>query len=297
MQNLDRVSRNYWRWEIQSNQVSCGHFTSVLILLSNNLQSALLELEDLLPADDEKACTAVCVQIMWNRRDKPSEAFCAQIDRITADDWRAELTTLYEDVTEDSKFGIGDDDEPDLDRNERIAKAFHKLKCVYPEIKDLEDLKCHSVEQLMEHPNIKPILGKTQYYTSESLEVFAGLIKPFIDSSTSKGKKAQSYFAQWPLVKMVFLEVKSHILEDGVCLVDLPGSQDTNAARGAIAEEFQRKLSVSCIVAPTTRASSDKPVSINVLETLKCHANVEIGARAPGKHSTTHHAIGQHLHQ
>jgi predicted GTPase len=57
----------------------------------SSLINALLEYEDLLPADDEKACTAVCVEIGWNPGEDPAHAFQARIDRISEDDWRIEL--------------------------------------------------------------------------------------------------------------------------------------------------------------------------------------------------------------
>lgn len=41
-------------------------------------------------------------------------------------------------------------------------------------------------------------------------------------------------------------------------MVDLPGSADTNTARGAIAEKFQRELTITCVVAPAVRAESNK---------------------------------------
>lgn len=38
----------------------------------------------------------------------------------------------------------------------------------------------------------------------------------------------------------------------------LPGNMDTNAARNAVADKYQRELTVTCVVAPAERASSDK---------------------------------------
>ena len=48
---------------------------------------------------------------------------------------------------------------------------------------------------------------------------------------------------------------------DGIILVDLPGSMDTNSSRSAVAENYEKNLTVTCVVAPTARAASDKPVS------------------------------------
>jgi len=222
--------------------------------------NALLEQEDLLPADDEKACTAVCVEISFNPQDEPDRLYLAKIERITEEEWKTELEKLFQDISDSAQNKDGDDGEPDLERDMRIKAAFQKLKCVYPHIKSVADLQTWKVENLLAHPNVKGILGIGVPLASSSREEFSALIKPYIDSSNSKERGGKS-FAQWPLVKVVRLFIKSSILKDGIVLVDLPGSMDTNAARGAIAENYTKNLTVSCICAPTQRAASDKPVS------------------------------------
>jgi hypothetical protein len=226
----------------------------------SSMINALLEHEDLLPADDEKACTAVCVEIMWNGLENPAQAFQARIDRISAEDWRIEMEKLFQDISDQAQNKDDENGEPDLERDMRIKTAFQKLKCVYPHIRSIQDLKNLTVKDLLEHPNVKNILGQSKWISNKSLEEFASAIKPYIDSSTSKEGSGKS-FAQWPLVKLVRLLVKSRILMDGIILVDLPGSMDTNTSRSAVAENYQKNLTVTCVVAPTARAASDKPVS------------------------------------
>jgi len=109
-------------------------------------------------------------------------------------------------------------------------------------------------------PKCQEHSGPSRIVTSDNPEHFSAIIKPYIDSSDSKEGGSYS-FAQWPLVKVVRLYIKSELLKDGIVLVDLPGSMDTNAARGAIAETYQKDLSVTCVVATTSQAASDKPVS------------------------------------
>lgn len=224
----------------------------------SSMINALLEQEDLLPADDEKACTAVCVEISWNPSDDPREGYVAIVERISENDWRIELEKLLQDVSDQASNKDGDDGEPDLERDMRIKAAFQKLRCVYPHIKTLQDLQPYTVQNLLNNANVKDILGKRERFIECNREKFAALIKPFIDSSNSKQEGGKS-FAQWPLVKVVYLQMKSRVLQEGIILVDLPGSMDTNAARGAIAETYQKNLSVTCVVAPTARAASDKP--------------------------------------
>jgi hypothetical protein len=99
-----------------------------------------------------------------------------------------------------------------------------------------------------------------QDITDSDLRSFATKIKPYIDSNNAVGDSEKN-FAFWPLVKLVTLQVKSTILENGLCLVDLPGNHDTNAARSAVAAKFTKDLSMCCVVAPAKRASSEKNVS------------------------------------
>ncbi|KAI9046963.1 hypothetical protein LZ554_009038 [Drepanopeziza brunnea f. sp. 'monogermtubi'] len=223
----------------------------------SSMINALLEEEDLLPADDEKACTAVCVEISSNTG--PTKAYRAKIERISAEDWKIELEKLFQDISDQALNKDGEDGEPDLERDMRIKTAFQKLTCVYPYIETIADLKIYTVSNLLNHPNIKDVLGKTKHIVEKTLDEFAAAIKPYIDSSKSKQEGGKQSFAHWPLVKLVHLWVKSTILQHGIVLVDLPGSMDTNAARGAIAETYQKNLLVNCIVAPTARAASDKP--------------------------------------
>ena len=62
----------------------------------------------------------------------------------------------------------------------------------------------------------------------------------------------------WPLIKQVRVRCKSRALETGAILVDLPGTQDANTARGAIAKDYMKKANCIWILAPITRAVDDK---------------------------------------
>ena len=178
--------------------------------------NAILEHDDLLPADDEKACTAVCVEIRWNPNDDPKFAYLAKIDRISREEWKIELEKLFKDISDHAQNKDGDDGEVDLERDLRMKTAFGKVKCVYPHIKAMTDLVTYSAENLLDHPNIKSVLGTSKFFNSGSREEFSTLIKPYIDSSNSKEGGSGKSFAQWPLVKLVSLQIKSPILKDGI---------------------------------------------------------------------------------
>ncbi|KAM3065028.1 hypothetical protein ACMFMF_011498 [Clarireedia jacksonii] len=225
----------------------------------SSLINALLAMDDLIPADDEKACTATICEISWNSSDDPNSAFVATIERISREDWKLELENFFADLKDKTTDKDYDDDDEDLERNQRIESAFGKVKCVYPFIRSHEAMKNQSVASLLNHQNVKDILGQCKTIRGRSLRKFSDAISRYLDSNDSKEDPDSNSFAQWPLVKVVRLEVKADVLKGGVVLVDLPGTMDTNLARGALAASYSKKLTVSCVVSPTERAATDKP--------------------------------------
>lgn len=52
------------------------------------------------------------------------------------------------------------------------------------------------------------------------------------------------------------------MLESGAILVDLPGTQDSNAARGAVAETYLKNSNAIWIVSVITRAVNDRAAKV-----------------------------------
>lgn len=221
----------------------------------STLVNALLGDEDLLPADDMKACTAVVIEISYQTKDLPHPPYEGIVDRISAEEWGAELKILFEDLANKEKEDEYEDGDGDAERDQRIMKTFHKVQVLYPEITTIQNLKQFNVSRLLEHVNVKDILGKTKNISSFTRADFTRQIKEYINSKDPEADNENS-FSQWPLVKLVSLYVKAEILKDGVVLVDLPGYGDTNVARGSIADNYQKNLAVNCVL-----AASDRPIS------------------------------------
>lgn len=53
----------------------------------------------------------------------------------------------------------------------------------------------------------------------------------------------------WPLIEVVRIFCKAPVLDTGAVLVDLPGIQDSNAARAAISDKYH-DISDSCVSGP-----------------------------------------------
>ncbi len=45
----------------------------------------------------------------------------------------------------------------------------------------------------------------------------------------------------WPLIKVVRIQTKADVLSTGAVIVDLPGVQDSNTARAAVAERYMKQ--------------------------------------------------------
>ncbi|TVY88490.1 Nuclear GTPase SLIP-GC [Lachnellula willkommii] len=270
---------------IRKNKLDCRvliGFIGVSGAGKSSLINAILGLDDLLPADDEKACTAAPVEISQNHGTDTSKAFMGLIERVSKDEWQ--------NVSDKAENKDGKDGEPDLERDLRIKSSFQKLRCVYPHIISIEDLRKYSIESFLTHLNVKDILGKQEHISDPTLDGFAAKIKSFINSSSSKGEGG-NLFAQWPVVKVVRLLVKSDVLKHGIVLVDLPGSMDTNLACGAIAESYQQNLKAQDLLGRATQRTlrlddrfsseslcfivSKTDSSLNIPRYIRTHPNME----------------------
>ncbi|KAH7390044.1 hypothetical protein BKA64DRAFT_757002 [Cadophora sp. MPI-SDFR-AT-0126] len=217
------------------------------------LINALIGYRNLLPSSAERACTAVVVEIAYNPSNDSDAVFRSDIVYITRDEWRDELERFFEDLEAPVARDDDQDEESDIERRERIKETFDKLKCVYPHIKSMDKLRSSSVEKLLLDPAVCNLLGTVVKVKCATKMQFSKMIKSHIDSGDSDGTSAQ-----WPLVKLVRVFVKSEFLENGIILVDLPGNLDNNSARSAIAEHYQKELSVTCILAEAKRGISEK---------------------------------------
>lgn len=187
--------------------------------------NAVLDFPELLPTDNGQACASAILEVSWNSTNDPAAAFQATIIFLEVSEWQVELEQLYKDLESLARKDAGEDDDPDFELDSRIASVMEKVRAVYPFIDDRQDLKRHSPVKLMNHTNVHN-LGKKLHFADADLKKFSQQIRHYIVSSTAGGSSAQ-----WPLVRVAEIYVKSEILRNGLVLVDIPGSHDTNAAR------------------------------------------------------------------
>lgn len=220
--------------------------------------NALLGEEDLLPVSDEVASTAVIVEISYCNSENPECLYSATIEGVSRSEIQQELEELYKDMAA-WNLGVEEEEEgeePDTEVMQRMLDTVSKYKCVFAELKTLGDWAKTSVDKLLATSSAQLLMDKKRTIIKDNLKAFAAAIKPFID--TSKRKDGGVSHSLWPLVKVVKLFIKAPILKGGIVFVDLPGVHDTSAARNAIARNHMKTLDISCVVAPSVRAGSDK---------------------------------------
>ncbi|KAI0854147.1 Dynamin family-domain-containing protein [Daldinia vernicosa] len=219
--------------------------------------NALLDEERLLPTNCIRACTASPTEISYNHSDDPSELYRAEIEFITAEEWIKELEILFNDLLDGN--GAVSRDSSNADSEAGVAYA--KLKAVYPH-KTKEMIAEGTPQDFAKEPAVRGVLGTTKTLKENSAKSLYGRLQHYVDSKEKitghENKKRNVPMEYWPLIKVVRIYTKAKALSTGAVLVDLPGVQDSNAARAAVAEKYMKSCTGLWIVAPITRAVDDK---------------------------------------
>jgi len=204
----------------------------------------------LLPTNCMRACTASPTEISYNYSDDPDELYRAEVEFLTAEDWKKELDSLYVDLLDSNGEVSRDCANPDSE----AGIAYAKIKAVYPK-KTKEMISRTSTHELVSEPAVRGVLGAVKSLKAATSSSIYGQLQEFVDSKEKNSVKAMEY---WPLIKVVRIFTKAKALATGACLVDLPGIQDSNAARAAAASNYMKACTGLWIVAPINRAVDDK---------------------------------------
>ncbi|KAI0538109.1 hypothetical protein GGR58DRAFT_513346 [Xylaria digitata] len=221
--------------------------------------NALLDEERLLPTNCLRACTASPTEISFNYSDDPQELYRAEIEFISTEEWIRELQILFSDLLDDKGKVCREATKTDSD----AGVAYAKVKAVYPN-KTREMLAQASPKDLANEPGVHAILGTTKVLKKETAKEIYQEMQHYVDSkekstgSISKKERADALMEYWPLIKVVRIFTKANALSTGAVVVDLPGVQDSNAARAAVAANYMKSCTGLWIVAPITRAVDDK---------------------------------------
>eukprot|EP00168_Porphyra_purpurea_P009164 TRINITY_DN2210_c0_g1_i5.p1 TRINITY_DN2210_c0_g1~~TRINITY_DN2210_c0_g1_i5.p1 ORF type:complete len:1827 (+),score=432.58 TRINITY_DN2210_c0_g1_i5:250-5481(+) len=217
----------------------------------STLLNALLQVDDggVLPVSGVRACTAAPIEISY-RAAQPGSRYEATIEFLTADEWHTELAVLLSDLTDAGVI------------KKRMARplaegarlAYDRVFSVYGRIDSLQELqKSYAVEKL---------LGSTVTLRALSPKLIRQQLEDYVSSKGDGVARAANRTVAgrvWPIVKMARLKGPFSILADcGGRLLDLPGLQDSNAARNAVVQSFLSQCSSFLIAAPIRRAIDNK---------------------------------------
>ncbi|KAK7966654.1 uncharacterized protein PG986_000931 [Apiospora aurea] len=218
--------------------------------------NAIMDEERLLPTNCLRACTASPTEISYNYSDDPSELYKAEVEFITRQEWVRELEQLYADLLDPN----GDISREASNTDSDAGVAYAKLKAVYPS-KTREMLTQANPENLAAEPGVQNVLSSTKLLKATTSKDLYRQLQRYIDSKeklTGDERKKNVPMEFWPLIKVVRINTKANALSTGAVIVDLPGVQDSNAARAAVADNYMKQCGGLWIVAPITRAVDDK---------------------------------------
>lgn len=118
----------------------------------------------------------------------------------------------------------------------------------------------------------KSALGTVQKIGENDIRLFRDRLLPYISSQQRAqiiepqlqpqqrklGTRPALRVEFWPLAKRIRIFTKSPVLDTGAIIVDLPGTEDNNAARAAVSSAYQNQCSSYWIVSPIVRAIDNR---------------------------------------
>lgn len=179
-----------------------------------------------------RACTASATEISWNHSDDPAQVYRAEVDFITQEDWATELRILVHDVLDGTGQVSSDYNNPDTE----AGLAYAKIKAVYPRQTNAV-LVNSSPAQMAQERAVLDVVGSVKYLAAADAQTLFKQLQRYVDSK-EKGIEHDNEMEYWPLIKVVRIYCKSKALAKGAVIVDLPGVQDSNAARAAVAGKY-----------------------------------------------------------
>ena len=223
----------------------------------------------MVPTSGTRACTAVVTEISQND-DLPSP-FVGDIEFLSEEELECDLAACLQDLEYYDKKKSKEDDPSKI--------AFAKLKTIFPG-KNLQSLRNSNAQDLIEE--VKHLLNQPCHIEETTCAKFREKLKGYIGSSPSTtpgslNAASKSGPALWPLIRVVKIYVRSRALASGAIIVDLPGVQDTNAARAAVADRYIKQCVSLWVTTPIKRAINDQ-VGRNLLgESFKRQLRMDAG--------------------
>ncbi|WYZ44801.1 hypothetical protein EsH8_VIII_000117 [Colletotrichum jinshuiense] len=258
--SLQETQASTWMKAIESLQARAQPSKTIVGVVGNtgagksSVINALLDEERLLPTNCLRACTASPTEISYNHSQDVDELYRSEIEFISLEDWKRELQTLFTDLLDDS----GNVSRECTNEDSEAGIAYAKIKSVYPS-KTREMIAESSPERLANEPAVARVLGSVKKLKATSAKDLYASMQRYVDSKEKDHSVKKDVSMEfWPLIKVVRIYTKANALSTGAVIVDLPGVQDSNAARAAVAQNYMKSCTGLWIVAPINRAVDDK---------------------------------------
>ncbi|KAK6513551.1 hypothetical protein TWF281_005173 [Arthrobotrys megalospora] len=210
----------------------------------SKLLTAVLGEPNILPTSGLRACTSFPIEI--RQRENGKQGYRVETEFLQQNELEAEMRAIVHDLSE------ADPDVPlnksSISDAEEVAVA--KIKALFPGVTNFAEV-LQKVDELYKS-NKDLMTGKHTLETDLRADVvdYMRSLVPF-----TVGEEEPKL---WPLVKVVKLYVDSEALKTGAILVDLPGLQDSNAARTAVTRHYMAQANEIVVVTRLTRAVTDK---------------------------------------
>ena len=259
----------HWLDQISNLKAQSGQIRTVIGVVGDtgagksSVINALLDEENLVPTSCMRACTAVVTEISYNKDEEGPNKYRAEVEFIKHEDWAKEFGALCHDLLDQG----GNVSKESQQQDSEAGIAYAKIKAVYPnKTKDEFALIAQGgVEKLMQDGCVQNVLGTTKRIEAPDSNQLYEQLQLYVDSKenstkqkSQKDQKETKEMEFWPLIKVVRIFIKAPALSTGAVIVDLPGVQDSNAARAAVSEGYMKQCDGYWIVAPIIRAVNNK---------------------------------------
>ncbi|KAI0315373.1 hypothetical protein OF83DRAFT_1173899 [Amylostereum chailletii] len=207
----------------------------------SSLLNALLG-DNLIPTSSFRACTATVTEVSYH----PLPEIHACVLFVTEDEWRGEIQALMDEVSP------AEGEEPPH-APPPGHPTWAKIEEVYPSLTFAHFLKMSADDVLAFGVEARKFLGTEKQIRASDTQTFSEEIQQYVSGTVSSAPSRKTG-ALWPLIVKTHILCNADILSTGAILVDLPGSGDTNVARGSVARNYVGSCDKVWIVAPIVRA-------------------------------------------
>ncbi|KAK6509063.1 hypothetical protein TWF481_003827 [Arthrobotrys musiformis] len=238
----------------------------------STLLNALLDYDEIAPTSGSSACTSAAVEFS-SRTSEMNSRFHAIVEYVSYEEFEEELQILHQEIrdrggtlnedeieNEDTLIGFSG---PPYEATGLSMKSFDaaqdKLRALFPGFEE-DDLPGVGQQVRELYDTTQVLQGGVQVIETNDEVEFCDQIRELV-SSGNKTEEDELVQGLWPLIKVVKIYLDAPVLQTGAILVDLPGIQDSNAARTAVVNQYLGIADQVIIISQLSRAQDREPTA------------------------------------